>query len=114
MEHENVGVEAGHKGEELAERGVSYTGRKVEAGIRHHRMKPWRDAAKAERASIRANADFLYQKALHDDLALGQPQTRFPAICRKSVSRGTTPNKYARPRKRRRIQKQRRQARQSA
>ncbi len=79
VEHENVGVEAGHKGEELAERCVSYTGRKVEAGIRHHRMKPWRDAAKAEQASIRANADFLYQKALHDDpaLAASNPVSRY-------------------------------------
>lgn len=79
VEQENVGVEAGHKGEELAERGVSYTKSKVQAGIRQHRMKPWRDAAKAERASIKANADFLYQKALHDDpaLAASNPVSRY-------------------------------------
>ncbi len=79
VEHENVGVEAGHKGEELAERGVSYTGRKVREGVRHHRTKPWRDAAKAEREAIRANADFLYQKALHDDpaLAASNPVSRY-------------------------------------
>lgn len=42
-------------------------------------MKPWRDAAKAEQASIRANADFLYQKALHDDpgLAAANPISRY-------------------------------------
>ena len=34
VEHENVGVEAGHKGEELAERGVSYAGSKTRAAIR--------------------------------------------------------------------------------
>lgn len=39
VEHENVGVEAGHKGELLAERGVSYTGSKVRAVIRHHKSQ---------------------------------------------------------------------------
>lgn len=79
VEHENVGVEAGHKGEELAERGVSYAGSKTRVAIRYHRMKPWRDAAKAEQAAIRANADFLYQKALHDDpaLAASNPVSRY-------------------------------------
>lgn len=79
VEQENVGVEAGHKGEELAERGLSYGKSKVQAGIRQRRMKPWREAAKAERASVRANADFLYQKALHDDpaLAASNPVSRY-------------------------------------
>lgn len=79
VEQENVGVEAGHKGEELAERGLSYGKSKVQAGIRQRRMKPWRDAAKAERASVRANADFLYQKVLHDDpaLAASNPISRY-------------------------------------
>lgn len=40
VEQENVGVEAGHKGEELAERGLSYGKSKVQAGIRQRRMKP--------------------------------------------------------------------------
>lgn len=79
VEHENVGVEAGHKGEELAERGAVYAKGRVQAGIREHRMKPWRDAVKAENASIKANAEFLYQKALHDDpaLAASNPVSRF-------------------------------------
>ena len=79
VEHENVGVEAGHKGELLTERGVSYTGSKVRAAVRHHKTKPWRDAAKAEQASIKANAEYLYQKALHDDpaLAASNPVSRF-------------------------------------
>ena len=79
VEQENVGVEAGHKGELLAERGVSYTGSKVRSAIRHHKTKPWRDAAKAEQASIKANAEYLYQKALHDDpaLAASNPVSRF-------------------------------------
>ena len=70
VEQENVGVEAGHKGEVLTERGFAYGKGKVRAAIHHHRTKPWRDAAKAEQASVKANAEYLYQKALHDDPAL--------------------------------------------
>lgn len=79
VEQENVGVEAGHKGEELAERGGTYAVGKTRAAIRHHRMKPWRDAAKAERAAVLANSDYLYQKALHDDpaLAASNPVSRY-------------------------------------
>ena len=79
VEHENVGVEAGHKGEELAEHGVARAAGGVRSAVREHRMKPWRDAVKAENASIKANADFLYQKALHDDpgLAAANPVSRY-------------------------------------
>lgn len=79
VEHENVGVEAGHKGEKLAERGISRTAGGIRSAVREHRMKPWRDAVKAENASIKANAEFLYQKALHDDpaLAASNPFSRF-------------------------------------
>ena len=79
VEHENVGVEAGHRGELITERGVSYAGSRVRAAIRHRRTKPWRDAVKAETASIKANAEYLYQKALHDDpaLAASNPVSRF-------------------------------------
>ncbi len=79
VEHENVGVEAGHKGEVLAERGVSYAGSRVKTAYRHHKTKPWRDAAKTEQASVKANAEYLYQKALHDDpsLAAANPVSRF-------------------------------------
>ena len=79
VEQENVGVEAGHKGEVLTERGFAYGKGKVRAAVHHHRTKPWRDAAKAEQASFKANADYLYQKALHDDpaLAASNPVSRF-------------------------------------
>lgn len=79
VEHENVGVEAGHKGEELVERGAAHAVGGVRTAVREHRMKPWRDAVKAENASIKANAEFLYQKALHDDpaLAASNPVSRF-------------------------------------
>ena len=79
VEQENVGVEAGHKGEVLTERGLAYGKGKVRAAVHHHRTKPWRDAAKAEQASFKANAEYLYQKALHDDpaLAASNPVSRF-------------------------------------
>ena len=79
VEHENVGVEAGHKGEELVERGAAHAVGGVRTAVREHRMKPWRDAVKAENASIKANAEFLYQKALHDDpaLAASNPVSRY-------------------------------------
>lgn len=79
VEHENVGVEAGHKGEELAERGIAHGADAARSALRERRMKPWRDAVKAENASIKANADFLYQKALHDDpgLAAANPVSRY-------------------------------------
>ena len=49
VEHENVGVEGGHKGEELAER---QAGRMIRSGVHRHKLKPYRAAAKAERKSI--------------------------------------------------------------
>ena len=76
VEGENVGVESGHKGETLIERG---TGRVVRRANRSRKLKPYRKAAKAERKAIKANADFLYQKTLHDNpqLAGSNPMSRF-------------------------------------
>lgn len=79
VEQENVGVEAGHKTEELMESGVSYAGYHVRRGIHQQKLKPWRDAAKAEKTAEKANAEFLYQKALRDDpsLAASNPVSRY-------------------------------------
>ncbi len=78
VEHENVGVEGGHKGEELAER---QAGKAIRSGIRRHKLKPYRAAAKAERKSIAANAEYVYQKSLRDNPELAQavnnPVSRF-------------------------------------
>lgn len=78
VEHENVGVEGGHKGEELAER---QAGKAIRSGIRRHKLKPYRAAAKAERKSITANAEYIYQKSLRDNPELAQavsnPVSRF-------------------------------------
>lgn len=76
VEHENVGVESGHKAEELAEHGV---GGAIRWERRHRKLKPYRAAEKAERKAVNANAEYLYQKALHDnpEMLSGNPFNRF-------------------------------------
>ena len=69
VEGENVGVEGGHKGEELAER---QAGKAIRSGIRRHKLKPYRAAAKAEQKSIAANAEYIYQKSLRDNPEMAQ------------------------------------------
>ena len=79
VEKDNSGVEGAHKSEELAERGTRYGTRKLKQGYRSHKLKPYRAAAAAEKKAAKANADFLYQKALHDNPALAHsnPISRF-------------------------------------
>lgn len=62
-EQDNVGVESAHKSEEAAEA----AGRLVREGYRSHKLKPYRDAAKAEHRLEKANVDFLYQKSLQEN-----------------------------------------------
>ena len=79
VEKDNSGVEGAHKSEELAERGIRAGARQVRKSRRSHKLKPYRAAAKAEKAAFKANADFQYQKALHDNpqLAASNPVSRF-------------------------------------
>ena len=79
VEKDNSGVEGAHKSEELAERGAKYGARKVREGYRSHKLKPYRAAAKAERAAEKANVNYLYQKALQDNpqIAASNPASRF-------------------------------------
>ena len=78
VEKDNSGVEGAHKSEELAERGAKYGARKVKEGYRSHKLKPYREAAKAEKAAFKANVDFQYHKALHDNPQIaGNPLSRF-------------------------------------
>ena len=79
VEKDNSGVEGAHKSEELAERGARYGARKVRVGYRSHKLKPYRAAAKAERAAEKANVNYLYQKALQDNpqIAASNPASRF-------------------------------------
>ena len=69
VEQENVGVESGHKAEELAER---QAGKALRNARRRNKLKPYRAAAKAERKSMAANAEFVYQKSLRDKPELAQ------------------------------------------
>ena len=78
VEKDNSGVEGAHKSEELAEKGAKYGARKVKQGYRSHKLKPYREAAKAEKAAFKANVNFQYHKTLHDNPQLtSNPLSRF-------------------------------------
>ena len=71
-------MEGAHKSEEAAERGLKYGVRKIKQGYRSHKLKPYREAAKAEKAAFKANVDFQYHKTLHDNPQLtSNPISRF-------------------------------------
>ena len=89
VEHENVGVEGGHKGEELVER---QTAKAIRSGIRHHKMKPYKAVEKAERELRSANAEYFYQKSLRDNPQLAQSASNpISRMCRNGVSSSSTP-----------------------
>ncbi|NDO71826.1 CHAP domain-containing protein [Schaedlerella arabinosiphila] len=79
VEKDNSGVEGAHKSEETAEKAAKYGARKVKEGYHSHKLKPYRAAAKAEKAAQKANANYLYQKALHDNpqIAASNPFSRY-------------------------------------
>ena len=79
VEKDNSGVEAAHKSEELTEGAAKYGARKLKEGYHSRKLKPYRTAAKAEKAAIKANAEFKYQKALQDNpqIAASNPFSRF-------------------------------------
>ena len=62
-EEDNVGVESAHKMEEAAETG----GRIIESAYHSHKLKPYREAAKAEKKLEKANINALYHKSLRDN-----------------------------------------------
>ena len=78
VEKDNSGVEGAHKSEELAEKGAKYGARKIKEGYRSHKLKPYRAAAKAEKAAEKANVNYLYHKTLHENPQLtSNPLSRF-------------------------------------
>ena len=78
VEKDNSGVEGAHKSEELAERGAKYGARKLKQGYRSHKLKPYREAAKAEKAAFKANVNFQSHNTLHDNPQLtSNPLSRF-------------------------------------
>lgn len=78
VEKDNSGVEGAHKSEELAERGAKYGAQKLKQGYRSHKLKPYRAAAKAEKAATKANINFSYHKARFENPQLtSNPVSRF-------------------------------------
>ncbi|MDT2935506.1 CHAP domain-containing protein [Lactococcus lactis] len=78
VEKDNSGVEGAHKTEEAAERVGKYGVRKVKQGYRSHKLKPYRAAAKAEKAAAKANVNFQYRKAVSENPQLASsPLSRF-------------------------------------
>ena len=78
VEKDNSGAEGAHKSEELAERGARYGTRKFKQGYRSHKLKPYREAAKAEKAAFKANVNFQYHKVLQENPQLtSNPLSRF-------------------------------------
>ena len=67
VEQENSGVQAGHLGERSFEKAVGYGNRRVQNWRAERKLKPWQDAAKAEQAAVKANADFYYRKAVAEN-----------------------------------------------
>lgn len=61
-EKDNVGLEASHKTEE----GAEFVTRRVQSAYRSHKLKPYLRLDKAEKATVKADINFLYQKSLKD------------------------------------------------
>lgn len=78
VEQENSGVQSGHLGERGIEKAVGYGNRRVQNWRAERKLKPWQDAAKAEQAAVKANADFYYRKAVAENpqLASSNPVSR--------------------------------------
>ena len=79
VEKDNSGVEGAHKTEEVTESGAKYGARKIREGYHRHKLKPYRAAAKAEKAAFKANVEFQYQKLLQENpqLAASNPLSRY-------------------------------------
>lgn len=78
VEKENSGVEAGHSVERTGERALSKGSRMANTAIRNHRLKPYREAQKAQQALHKANVDFQYHKTLAENQQLASnPISRF-------------------------------------
>ena len=56
VEKDNSGVEGAHKTEEVTEGGARYGARKIREGYHRHKLKPYRAAAKAEKAAARTGS----------------------------------------------------------
>lgn len=84
-EQDNVGVEGAHK----TEQAVEVSARLVREGYRSHKLKPYREAARAEQKLEKANINALYQKSLARTPSL--PATPFPAGSKSRPSKRNMP-----------------------
>ena len=66
VEKDNVGVESAHK----LEMAVETSGRVAESAYHAHKLRPYRQSAKAEQRLEKANVNLLYQKHIQDNLQL--------------------------------------------
>ncbi len=81
-EQDNVGVEGAHK----TEQAVEVSARLVREGYRSHKLKPYREAAKAEQKLEKANINALYQKSLAENPQL--PAIPFPLAAKAGHQKG--------------------------
>ena len=73
-EDDNVGVESAHKSEEAVETGVHL----AREGYRSHKLKPYRQAAQAERKLEKANIEALFQESVYENpAAASNPLSRW-------------------------------------
>lgn len=72
-EQDNVGLEAAHSTEKAGE----FTAHRMQSAYHSHKLKPYRNLAKAEKKSIQADVNVLYKKSLRDN-----PQTASNPISR--------------------------------
>ena len=64
VEQENSGVQSGHLGERSFEKAVGYGNRRVQNWRAERKLKPWKDAAKAEQAAAKKTAQESKRTAL--------------------------------------------------
>ena len=62
-EEDNVGVEAAHK----TEQGGEFVVNRVRSGYHSHKLKPYRQLARAEKKTVKAEVNYLYKKNLGDN-----------------------------------------------
>ena len=63
VENDNVGVEAAHKSEEVAE----FSARVGQSAYHSHKFKPYHDSARADKQLDKANVSFLQKKAAQEN-----------------------------------------------
>jgi len=78
VEKDNTAVESAHKTEQVAESAVSLTARRIYKHSQDKKLKPYREAEKAERELIKAKADHEYKKLTQENPNIASnPFSRF-------------------------------------